>query len=349
MAFHSSPARDPTRARALGIFHVTRLRISSSTTLHSISDRSTTKMEGIRAVKVEIIDVSPRDGLQNEKRLLDTSVKIELIRRLADAGMKRLEATSFVHPDRVPAMADAEAVMAGLPRDGRVSYIGLVLNQKGLDRAIAAGCDEIAYAVVVTDTFSLRNQGTTTAQGIDLWHRLSEQARRAGVRPSLVVSAAFGCPFEGEVPVSRVTDVVEACLASPPERLTLADTIGVGVPTDVKQRFAAIASLVPVAVQLGTHFHNTRNTGIANAYAALEAGVRSFDASLGGIGGCPFAPSATGNISTEDLVYMLHRMGCDTGLDLGALAETANWLRTHLGDSVVGLYSRAGAFPMTVE
>lgn len=299
-------------------------------------------------MQVEIIDVSPRDGLQNEKRLLDTSIKVELIRRLADAGIRRLEATSFVHPGKVPAMADAEAVMAGVPRDGRVSYIGLVLNEKGLDRAISAGCDEIAYAVVVTDTFSLRNQGTTTAQGIDLWHRLAGKARQAGVRPSLVVSAAFGCPYEGEVAVARVAEVVEACLASPPARLSLADTIGVGTPADVKERFGAIASLVGPDIQLGTHFHNTRNTGIANAYAALEAGVRSFDASLGGIGGCPFAPDATGNICTEDLVYMFHRMGLDTGLDLASLAATANWLRTHLGDSVVGLYSRAGAFPKPV-
>jgi hydroxymethylglutaryl-CoA lyase len=298
---------------------------------------------------VEIIDVSPRDGLQNEKTLLSTDVKVELITRMVDAGMRRLEATSFVHPGRVPAMADAEAVMAAVPRDRGVSYIGLVLNERGLDRALAAGCDEVGYAVVVTDTFSQRNQGTTAAEGIEVWKRIGTRAREAGVEPSLVVSVAFGCPFEGEVPVGRVVDTVEACLEVPPARLSLADTIGVATPADVTERFAAITPLVPATVQLGTHFHNTRGTGIANAYAALEAGIRSFDSSLGGVGGCPFAPNATGNICTEELVYMLHRMGFDTGLDLDALAETANWLRTHLGNSVVSLYARAGAFPRPAE
>lgn len=297
----------------------------------------------------EIIDVSPRDGLQNEDTLVPTSVKVELISRLVDAGVGRLEATSFVHPQRVPAMADAEAVMAAVPRAEGVSYIGLVLNERGLRRAIDAACDEVAYAVVVTDTFSQRNQGSTVAQGIDIWTRIASGARQAGIEPSLVVSAAFGCPYEGEVTVRQLTEVVEACMAAIPGRLSLADTIGVATPADVKERFAAIRTLVPKEVQLGTHFHNTRNTGIANAYAALEIGVTSFDSSLGGVGGCPFAPNATGNICTEDLVFMLHRMGITTGLDLDQLAETANWLRSHLGDSVVGLYSKAGPFPMAAQ
>ena len=295
--------------------------------------------------RVEIIDVAPRDGLQNEDTLLPTEIKVELIGRLVDAGIRRLEATSFVHPGRVPAMADAEEVMARVPRREDVSYIGLVLNERGLERAIDAGCDEIAYAVVVTDTFSRRNQGTSAAEGIEVWHRIAARARQAGVLPSLVVSAAFGCPYEGEVLVDRVVEVVEAAVREAPDRLSLADTIGVATPSDVLERFEAIGSVVPDDVQLGCHFHNTRNTGIANAYAALESGVRSFDASLGGIGGCPFAPNATGNICTEDLVYMLHRMGFDTGLDLEALADTARWLRTHLGESVVGLYANAGPFP----
>lgn len=295
--------------------------------------------------RVELIDVAARDGLQNEKTLLATSVKVELIQRLVEAGVNRLEATSFVHPGRVPAMADAEAVMAAVPRDRGVSYIGLVLNERGVDRAIAAGCDELAYAVVVSDTFSLRNQGTTTEDGIGVWHAVASKARSAGVAPSLVVSGAFGCPYEGEVTVSRVASVVERCLGSPPERLSLADTIGVATPKDVKERFAAISGLVAGDIQLGTHFHNTRNTGIANAYAALEIGVRSFDASIGGIGGCPFAPNATGNICSEDLVYMVERMGFDTGISLEGLIETAGWLRGHLGESVVGLVSKAGPFP----
>ncbi len=293
----------------------------------------------------EIIDVSPRDGLQNEDVLLSTDVKGELIRRLVEAGVRRLEATSFVHPARVPAMADAEAVMKAVARTPDVSYIGLVLNEKGLERAVSAGCDEVAYAAVVTDTFSLANQGTTSAQGVETWKVIARKARSAGVKPSLVISAAFGCPYEGEVDLSAVVKVVEGCLAEPPERLSLADTIGVATPADVRSRFEALRTIVSDRIQLGTHFHNTRNTGMANAYAALEAGVSSFDASLGGIGGCPFAPNATGNICTEDLVYMLHRMGVDTGLDLDRLVEAAHWLRGHLGDSVVGLVQRAGLFP----
>jgi hydroxymethylglutaryl-CoA lyase len=293
----------------------------------------------------EIIDVSPRDGLQNEATLLSTAAKVELITRLADAGVRRLEATSFVHPEAVPAMADAEDVMASVPHDRSVSYIGLVLNRRGLDRAIAAGCDEVNYAVVVTDTFSQRNQGTTSAEGIEVWKEIAREARAAGIRPSLVVSTAFGCPFEGEVRVGSVVDVVEACLEELPERLSLADTIGVAAPTDVRERFEAIAPIVPTQVQLGTHFHNTRGTGLANVVTALDMGIRSFDASLGGLGGCPFAPNATGNIVTEDLAYMLHRMGLDTGLDLDRLAGTAEWIKRYLPDSVVGLYHRAGPFP----
>lgn len=295
--------------------------------------------------RVEIIDVAARDGLQNESTLLATEVKVELIARLVAAGLRRLEATSFVHPGLVPAMADAEAVMTALPRRPDVSYIGLVLNERGLDRALAAGVDEIGYPVVATDTFSRRNQGTSTDEGIEVWKRIAARAREAGVGAGLVVSAAFGCPFEGEVAVGRVVDVVERCLEEPPGRLSLADTIGVATPADVVERFGAISGLVPPGVQMGCHFHNTRGTGIANAHAALEAGVRSFDASLGGVGGCPFAPNATGNICTEDLVYMLHRMGFDTGLDLDALAESSRWLAGHLGGSVVGLYAKAGPFP----
>ena len=293
----------------------------------------------------EIIDVSPRDGLQNEDTLLETGVKVALIERLIDAGISRLEATSFVHPGAVPAMSDAEDVMAAVPRSNDVSFIGLVLNRRGLDRAVGAGCDEVNYAVVVTDTFSHRNQGTTTEEGIAVWKDIARSARREGLRPSLVVSAAFGCPFEGEVPVRRVLEVVEACLDEPPERLSLADTIGVAVPTDVTERFEAVIPSIPDSVQLGTHFHNTRGTGLANVVAALDLGIRSFDASLGGLGGCPFAPNATGNIVTEDLAYMLSRMGIDTGLDLDALADTAQWMKQHLPESVVGLYHRAGPFP----
>lgn len=297
--------------------------------------------------RVEIIDVAPRDGLQNEKTLISTEVKLELIERLVAAGVRRLEATSFVHPKLVPAMADAERVMQGLTRHEGVSYIGLVLNQKGLDRALAAGVDEIGYALPVTDGFSTKNQGTTVDEGIETWKRIGDRAHAAGIPAGLVVSVAFGCPYEGEVPVGTLVSAVERALEVVPARLSLADTIGVGTPADVKERFAALRDVVPDGVQLGTHFHNTRNTGIANAYAALEVGIRSFDSSVGGVGGCPFAPNATGNICTEDLVFMLHRMGFDTGLDLEALASISRWLAGFLGDSVAGLYAKAGPFPST--
>lgn len=294
---------------------------------------------------IEIIDVSPRDGLQNESRLLETETKLELIARLVSAGVRRLEATSFVHPKLVPAMADAEAVMGGVERRGDVSYIGLVLNERGLERAIASGCEEVNYAVVVSDTFSRENQGTSTDEGIAVWHSIAREARAAGIPASLVVSAAFGCPFEGEISPGRVADVVERCLVEPPSRLSLADTIGVASPADVVERFTAITPSIPAGVQIGAHFHNTRGTGLANVATAVDMGIRSFDASLGGLGGCPFAPNATGNISTEDTVYMLHRMGFTTGLDLDALAYTADWVERYLPGSVVGLYHRAGPFP----
>lgn len=293
---------------------------------------------------VEIVEVAPRDGLQNEPIHLDTSVKVELINRAVDAGVTRIETTSFVHPKLVPAMADAEAVMAALPDRTDVTYVGLVLNDRGLERAVAAGCDEVNIVVPVTDGFAAANQNTTVSEAIATWHRLAADASAAGMAASVVLSVAFGCPFDGEVAVRELVSVVEQCVATPPARLTLGDTIGVATPGDVQTRLEAISDALP-ELPIACHFHNTRNTGYANAYAALLAGSRSFDASLGGIGGCPFAPNATGNIATEDLVFQLHRMGYDTGLDLHALADTSEWLSSHLPSSVVALYGRAGPFP----
>lgn len=293
---------------------------------------------------VEIVEVSARDGLQNESTLLDTATKVELISRAVAAGIARIETTSFVHPKLVPAMADAEDVMASLPRRTDVTYVGLVLNDRGLDRAVEAGCDEVNIVVPVTEGFAAVNQNTTVAEAIAMWHRLAERADGAGVSASVVLSVAFGCPYDGEVEVDDLVSVVEECAATPPARLTLGDTIGVATPADVRMRLEAIGAVLPDQ-PVACHFHNTRNTGYANAYAALESGSRSFDASLGGIGGCPFAPNATGNIATEDLVYQLHRMGYRTGLDLDALADGARWLTGHLPDSVAGLYAKAGPFP----
>lgn len=295
---------------------------------------------------VEIIEVSPRDGLQNEPEMLPTATKVALIRKAIGAGVKRIEATSFVNPKRVPQMADAEDVMAALPREGGVSYIGLALNKRGFERAVAAGCDEVNFVVVASDTFNQKNQGTTTDQTLAVWAEIARAATDAGVRCGVTIAAAFGCPFEGEVPVARVAEIAARAIESRPDEIALADTIGVGVPTQVAELVAAVSRVAP-GVPLRCHFHNTRNTGIANAAAAVAAGVKALDASIGGIGGCPFAPAATGNIASEDLVYMLDRMGVETGVDARALIAAAEWLEQELGRDVPGLLHRAGYFPTT--
>jgi hydroxymethylglutaryl-CoA lyase len=294
--------------------------------------------------RVELIEVSPRDGLQNEPEVLSTDDKIALIGRAAAAGAKRIEATSFVNPRRVPQMADAEAVMAGLPRPAGVSYIGLVLNRRGFDRALAARCDEVNYAVVATDTFSRRNQGATTEEGLKLHDEICAAARAANIPYTVTIAATFGCPFEGEVPETRIADIARRLAVGRPDEIALADTIGVAAPTAVTRLIAAVRDAAP-GIPLRVHFHNTRNTGIANVYAAVEAGVTAIDASIGGIGGCPFAPAATGNVASEDVIYMLERMGVRTGVNLPALIETAKWLEGRLGRPVPAMLSRAGMFP----
>ena len=294
--------------------------------------------------RVELIEVSPRDGLQNEPEILSTEDKVALINRAVAAGARRIEATSFVNPRRVPQMADAEAVMAALPRPAGISYIGLVLNRRGFDRALAARCDEVNYAVVATDTFSKRNQGTTTEEGMALHDEICAAARAARVPYTVTISAAFGCPFEGEVPESRVIEIVRRLAVGKPDEIALADTIGVGVPSQV-MRLITAAHAAASGIPLRVHFHNTRNTGIANVYAAVESGVTAIDASIGGIGGCPFAPAATGNVASEDVIYMLERMGVRTGVSLPALIETAKWLEGRLGRPVPAMLGRAGVFP----
>ena len=293
---------------------------------------------------VDIVEVGPRDGLQSEPGVLPTATKVEFIERAAATGLRRIEVTSFVNPKRVPQMADAEAVLAALPKRDDVSYIGLVLNRRGFERAAAAGCNEIGMAVVASDTFSLRNQGVSSAESIAAWLEIAAAAKAVGIRPQVTVSAAFGCPFEGEVPAGRVVEIVERVAEAAPFEIALADTIGVGVPAQVLELVARVREAVP-GVALRCHFHNTRNTGLANAFAAVQAGVRTLDASLGGIGGCPFAPAATGNIPTEDLVYMLHRSGYSTGIDLSAAIETGRWLQERLGRTVPGMLIKAGEFP----
>jgi len=289
------------------------------------------------------VEVAPRDGLQNESAVLPTAAKLRLIQGLVDAGIRRIEATSFVHPRLVPQMADAEAVAAALPR-GRVSWIGLVLNERGLDRAIAAGMDEVNVVVVASETFSKRNQGMSIDDAISSWHRLARRATQAGLRTTLTIAAAFGCPFEGEVRPEFVSEVLTRCLEVPPDELALADTIGVGVPAQV-EALAEVAAGVGTGIPLRWHFHNTRNSGYANAIAAANRGAAALDASVGGIGGCPFAPAATGNIATEDLLYLLHRSGVHTGIDPERLMLVLPELAAEIGHPVPGQLSRAGWFP----
>ena len=295
---------------------------------------------------VEIVEVSPRDGLQSEQARLTAAEKVALIGLAAAAGARRIEAASFVNPKRVPQMADADEVMRLLPRPAGLSYIGLALNERGAERAVAAGCDEVNFVVVASETFSQRNQGAGVAETLDRWGRVAAVAKAAGRRTSVTIAAAFGCPFEGEVGLDQVTSIVERLAEgdTAPDEISLADTIGVAVPPQVGAAFETVARIVPDA-KLRGHFHNTRNTGLANAFAAQGAGAQALDASLGGIGGCPFAPAATGNIPTEDLVYLLERSGIATGLDLQRGIEAARWLGGKLGKRVPGMLEKAGPFP----
>lgn len=299
--------------------------------------------------QVTVVEVSPRDGLQNETVELTTAEKLELIRRSVAFGARNVEVTSFVHPKRVPAMADAEDVVAGLPAHDGIAYSALILNERGLDRAIAAGAREVNAVVHCTDTFSGRNQGTDVAGGIGIWQNIARAADAAGITANLTIAVAFGCPFEGEVPVQRLASILERVLQTPPVELSLADTIGVAVPRDVRERFAVAAELVSPATALRAHFHDTRGVGIGNALEAVESGVRILDASLGGIGGCPFAPNATGNIATDDLAYALERSGVSHGLDTAALQEAGQWIEDRFGRRLPSSVLHAGGFPVPVE
>jgi hydroxymethylglutaryl-CoA lyase/(R)-citramalyl-CoA lyase len=289
-----------------------------------------------------VCDVGPRDGLQNESRTLEPIVRAELCDRLASAGLRRIEAASFVNPKLVPQMAGAEDVMAALQRKSGTSYAGLVLNEQGYDRALAAGVDEVHYAFAATDEFGRRNQNATTEEGLKTALSLVARARSDRMPITVTLSVAFGCPFEGAVSPERVLRIVERLMAVPADEICLADTIGVGVPSQVKE---LVGGARRAGATVGAHFHNTRNTGYANAVAALDEGAVSLDASVGGAGGCPFAPKATGNIATEDLVYLLRGLGVDTGIDLDALIATSQWLSGRLGKELPGMLARAGDFP----
>jgi hydroxymethylglutaryl-CoA lyase len=298
---------------------------------------------------ITIVEVGPRDGLQNEATVLEPIVRAELTRRLEAAGARRIEAVSFVHPKYVPQMAGAEEVMAALPPEGGRSRIGLVLNARGYDRALTTAVDEVNVSIAATDGFGLKNQGLDRAGQMAMVEEIVNRRSNAapgGQAPSLsvTISCVWGCPFDGEVGVDQVADLVGKLGALGVEEIALADTIGVGDPWSVRRKVEAAKKAAPDAA-LRLHFHDTRNTGLANAVAGIEAGIDVLDASVGGIGGCPFAPGATGNVATEDLVYMLERAGFDTGYDLDRLIEAARWIGEKIGRPAPSALSRAGGWP----
>lgn len=292
---------------------------------------------------IEIVEVGARDGLQNEPDILSTGTKVDLINRAIAAGVRRIETVSFVNPTRVPQMADAEAVMAALPASDIVTYIGLVLNVRGAHRALETKVHELGAVAIASDSFGIRNQGQTSAQSVAVAREIIALAKANGRAGQVTISAAFGCPFEGAVSPDHVVAMAAELAKACPREIALADTIGVAVPAQVKDLITRVRAVIG-EIPLRAHFHNTRNTGLANAWAAYEAGVATLDSSLGGLGGCPFAPKATGNIPTEDLVYLLARSGVDAGLDLDALIETGQWLSGVMERPLPAMVTRAGNF-----
>jgi len=281
--------------------------------------------------------VGPRDGLQNEKDVLAPKTRAELVNQLAAAGLPVVEAVSFVSAERVPQMAGAEEVVEGIERRDGTTYAGLALNERGYDRLRAAGLDEVRFAVAATESFSKRNANASVDEAVAAAEQVLARAREDGLRSTATISVAFGCPFEGRVDPERVVALAERLRGA--DEVVLADTIGVATPGQVR------ALMERVGKPVGAHLHNTRNTGFANAYAALEAGATTLDSSIGGLGGCPFAPRATGNVATEDLVYMLEGDGVETGVDLDALIAISAWLESVLGRPLEGQLYRAGRFP----
>jgi hydroxymethylglutaryl-CoA lyase len=296
---------------------------------------------------IELVEVGPRDGLQNESEIIGTATKLDLINRMIGYGARRLEVASFVHPQRVPQMADAEAVIAALPDRADCTYIGLVLNKRGVMRALATrengarGIDQVGCVIVASDTFGQKNQGQTIAEGLAETRDMLRFAKAEGLRAQVTISAAFGCPFEGEVKHSTLLAIAEELAIENPEEIALADTIGVGTPFEAGELFGKLGEVLDGKIPMRAHFHNTRGTGIANAWEAYKAGVRIFDASLGGLGGCPFAPRATGNIATEDLIYMMARSGVDSSIDLDAAIAANKWFAGELGRELPSAVARA--------
>ncbi len=294
---------------------------------------------------IEFVEVGPRDGLQNEKVLVSTAYKLELIARAIDTGARRIEVTSFVNPNRVPQMADADAVCAGLLRRDDVTYIGLVMNARGAQRAVATGkINQLGAVCVSTDQFAVANQGQTSAESVDAAKAIIAMAQGAGLSGQATIAASFGCPFEGEVAEDKIIAIARSLAETNPVEVSLADTIGVANPAHVARLVGRVREVIaPIPVRV--HFHNTRGTGLANVWAAIEAGATVVDAAIGGLGGCPFAPGAAGNVCSEDVVYMLERAGIVTGMDLEKLIATNAWMSEIMGKTLPGMVGRAGVFP----
>ncbi|MEE2716480.1 MAG: hydroxymethylglutaryl-CoA lyase [SAR324 cluster bacterium] len=299
----------------------------------------------LKGAPVVLCDVGPRDGLQSEPRLFSVQERADLVGRLAHVGLPKVEAVSFVNPKRVPQMAEPEAVLDALDVPESTVIAGLALNERGVDRALETKLGELRYSFGVSETFNQRNQGKTVAESFAMFASTLPRVQECGLPYVPILSTVFGCPFEGEIAPQRVVELVQKLVETGADEVILGDTIGCAVPTQVSQLLEQIRAVIPEAVRIGMHFHNTRNTGLANVYAALAGGVRSFDASLGGLGGCPFAPRATGNICTEDLAYMLRNMDCETGIDLPRLLETANWMQDFFEAALPGQVMKAGLFP----
>jgi len=295
--------------------------------------------------RIEMVEVGPRDGLQNEKAVVSTADKAELIRRAIAYGARRIEVTSFVNPSRVPQLADAEQLVAMLPDRDDVTYIGLVLNRRGAERALATRrIDELGAVCVTSDAFGIRNQGQSSDESLAAAIEIVELAHAAGRSAQITIATAFGCPFAGEVPMARVIDMAKRAADAQPREVALADTIGVAVPAQVAETVARVREAVgPLPVRV--HFHNTRGAGLANVWAAVAAGATIVDASLGGLGGCPFAPGAAGNVATEDVVYMLERSGIATSLALADVVDAAAWFTKVMGRPLPAMVSKAPAFP----
>jgi hydroxymethylglutaryl-CoA lyase len=297
------------------------------------------------STSIEFVEVGPRDGLQNEKMLVSTLDKLALITRAIDAGARRIEVTSFVNPKKVPQMADAEDVCEGLPDRSDVTYIGLVMNMRGAERAMATGrIHQLGAVVVSTDSFAMANQGQASAESVSVAAEIIKRANATGRTAQATIAASFGCPFEGEVAENRVIEIAKRLADALPTEIALADTIGVANPAHVSRLVEQVRDAIsPLPVRV--HFHNTRNTGLANVWAAVMAGATVVDASLGGLGGCPFAPGAAGNVPSEDVVYMLERAGIDTGMDLEKLIEASNWLSGVMGRKLPGMVAQSPPFP----